>query len=853
MKRVIERAVKACEVFLMAAFFFGCSMQLDSIERENPASSVNNNVRSMMNRAEAEKMLYMGGSVLYSPKDPNANQLMPGAVIATRIGKVEKVSLGAGEYAYKNSKTDYELGFISVDSISKSEISFSYFKFPSVESNSYVAAGSFNLSEGETADLNGDGSADVIFSKPEAGRKGYKSNMWLTFLCDVEHTDKAAMFSIIPMQYERSVYPNGLLGINPMGQYIVNKYNVGTNSRSIVSNISYGDYVLDTETNTLSRYVGKQRNSRSAARAIGDSELQEVEQSSENSSPEDFEFKANEFTDEFDINQLLSAMPSSIVAENWSGRSISENVAYLNRLIRDAGFINKLVEANPGDVANEVRAQLYKAAISGDVERVIFGRHVLSLMYPDACPDVNLYSQTLSNIIPWMYIDFGDVIVQEEEPAASGRSAYTENVIKASKQAAYDVQMAAYTAEAREKHKDEIGKKTEEYIEYEVKRDAIEKYFSTLTSYNFAPLFASWLGKGWVKDIVKGTKLNVSFGVAGSISFANANPSIDFKLGVLLKVELEDALALNVESTSLFKDNRPETEKVESLREKFNQKFPEGNFTEEEVKEYLDTMDGIDLKKETDLDGWVWDKASIINGASYVNTIRPTNDAKSLHTSFNPVPQIPFVITFDAQFDILFKAAAILEFKNFTIGVICMQVLDCKAGIDWGFREKFWGIPIPTSFYCDTYAAVNRYSENTGFVGITTIDKSQFSLGGGMRFTICPVIELRGGVGIGYNVLGAKADVTVGCGVDLFAPLTGYLGLARKKSGEGLVVTETSLDAGIGIHGDVQFCLDPPIISTKRWKYDIPGLKTEWVWQIFRLRSENGEWVKKEGPKKKSV
>ena len=101
------------------------------------------------------------------------------------------------------------------------------------------------------------------------------------------------------------------------------------------------------------------------------------------------------------------------------------------------------------------------------------------------------------------------------------------------------------------------------------------------------------------------------------------------------------------------------------------------------------------------------------------------------------------------------------------------------------------------------------------------------------------------------SVLGASADVTVGAGVDLFAPLTGYVGLARKANGDHLVVTETSMDAGIGIHGDVQFCLDPPLLSTKRWKYDIPGLKTEYVWQIFRLRSENLEWVKKEGPKKK--
>ena len=78
------------------------------------------------------------------------------------------------------------------------------------------------------------------------------------------------------MQYERSAYPNGLLGINTMGQYIINKYDVGTNSRSVVSNISYGDYVLDTEANTLLRYVGENRSSRSAARALGDSELEGV-------------------------------------------------------------------------------------------------------------------------------------------------------------------------------------------------------------------------------------------------------------------------------------------------------------------------------------------------------------------------------------------------------------------------------------------------------------------------------------------------------------------------------------------------------------------------------------------------
>ena len=38
MKRVIDRAVKACEIILMAAFFFGCSMQLDLSEGNGTAS-----------------------------------------------------------------------------------------------------------------------------------------------------------------------------------------------------------------------------------------------------------------------------------------------------------------------------------------------------------------------------------------------------------------------------------------------------------------------------------------------------------------------------------------------------------------------------------------------------------------------------------------------------------------------------------------------------------------------------------------------------------------------------------------------------------------------------------------------
>lgn len=850
MKKIINKAVKACEIMVLATFFFGCSMQLDSIEQDVSLSSVNNNVRSIMNRADAEKLLYMGGSVLYSSNDSNANQLMPGAVIATRIGKVEKNSLGGGQFAYKNSKTDYELGFICVDSISKAGIAFTYYKFPSLDSNKYVAAGSFNLSDGQTADLNGNGIADVKYRKPDPGRKGYRNNMWLTFLCDVNAGDSAAMFSIIPMQYERSVYPNGLLGINPMGQYIVNKYNVGTGSRSVVSNISYGDYVLDTEANTLSRYVGEQRaGGRSAARAIGDDELEAVEQVSSESTPEEFEFKANEFSDEFDVNELLSVMPANIVTESWYGRSIADNVAYLNRLIRQPSFINKLVDANPGQAAEEIKAELSASPITCETERVLFSRHALTLIYPECCPDVNLFSQTLSNILPWMYVEFGG----DGEEAGNGteRSVFDENNKKMVRQLKYDQTMAQYMDEARKKHASEHGKKVEEYIEYEVKRDAMEKYFSTLSSYNFAPLLATLTGQNWLKDIVKGTKTELKVGASGNISFANANPCVELKVGVLLKFELENRIAVNVSSTSLFASSAPEKKDIRELQAKFNQKFPDGHYTAEEVKDYIDTIDSINVKDELGLDSWVFDASEKLQKSSPVTGIRPSKDAKSFHFAYNPVPALPLVVTFDARLDILFKIAAVVEFDNFTVGGVYMTVFDCAAGIDWGFRKKFLGIPRPSSFYCDTYAICNRYSENAGFAGITSVDKDELKIGGGAKFTICPVLELRVGAGVGYSILGAGADVSIGPKVDFFAPLSAYLGYAIRRDGAPVMILDMDMDAGFSYSGDVQFCLDPPILSKKYWNYDIPGLKDQYLWQIFRVRLENFQVVKKEGVKRK--
>ena len=852
--KICFKSIFAGSLLCLSAFFISCTNAIFNDVSDSPFTLVSD-IRSMMQRADVEKMMFMGGSALYSPKDSNANQIAKNVIIATRIGKVEKMDLGGGQTGYRNSKKEYDLGYIAIDSVSKEEISFSYYRF-SKDSNRAVAAGSFVLKEGQKVDLNGDGIPDVQYRKPDVGRQGYKTNMWLSFLCDVTAGDTATMFSIIPIQYERSAYPNGLLGINPDGQYIISKYEVGSSNRSIVSNIAYGDYVMDTENNVVERFIGEQRNgARSAARTIGDEELKTVDQFSDDSTPDTFEFKPQEFAGEFDIMQLFSMLPSNMVPPDFKSHTITDNTAYLNSLIRQPSFITQLVSANPGQAADEINTELARQPISSEMERVIFNRMALALIYPESCPAVNFLSNTLSGIFPWFYVDFGEVLQENSSDesditARNALSAAWEKKLKDDYQSTFD----KYLAEAREKHNDELKDKVEDYVEYEIKRDAIEKYFSTLTCFNLAPLIATLADVQWVKELIKNTKGGLEFGIAGGISFANSNPSVDLKLGIMLKMEIENSISWSIHSTSLFAGSSPAKLPVAEAAAKFAEKFPGNQFKENDVADFMDVIEKEELKDQGNK-SWATDAASLIQKTDPVNGVRPSKDAKSIHKAFNPIKSIPFVITFDAQLDILFKAQAVYEAKNLTVGFVTFLIVDCKAGIDWGFRNNFWlfgkKIPVVSSFYADPYAAANVYKEFAGFAGPTAKNPDNYSITLGVKVTVTPVIEFRVGAGVGYNILGAGADVTVGAGADFFAPITFYLAGGYSFDNSLLIVREVGIDAGIGIHGDVQFCLDPPILRTKRWNYDLPGLKQEWVWQILKLRVENDKIVKNEGIKLK--
>ena len=74
-------------------------------------------------------------------------------------------------------------------------------------------------------------------------------------LYEVITTLNTTMFAVLPEQYSRGVYPSGILGVNPNGKFIVNKYEVNTTNRAAVLGIMYGDYVMDSAQGTYQRVI----------------------------------------------------------------------------------------------------------------------------------------------------------------------------------------------------------------------------------------------------------------------------------------------------------------------------------------------------------------------------------------------------------------------------------------------------------------------------------------------------------------------------------------------------------------------------------------------------------------------
>lgn len=377
--------------------FFSCSF-IDVRENFVEITDISNK----MNYRTISTQAFMGGSVLYNPKDLESSQLSENVIIGVRLGKVEAKEINCDEVIYTDLSDQVSYGFIKIDSIDKEKISFTYYEF--LEDKQTIKSKSLTIAENESIDINNDNLCDLKYCKPFINRAGLEESRWLTFLSSQEELN-TSMFAILPEQYSNQVYPAGLLGINTNGRFIVNKYDVGTSARAVVKGICYGDYVLDSQKGTYERVISSNK-SYKKARTIEDTDLEtstEIEEIN-------FYFESCEFGENYSSLKLLNSLPIEITSKYEQALTEEKAIEILNFILEDKNFSKLLLVALYSEEV-ELSEILIQIENLNYEEILQLNRLLLENFYENACPKANLKNGIgISEIFPLL-----SVIIQNDE------------------------------------------------------------------------------------------------------------------------------------------------------------------------------------------------------------------------------------------------------------------------------------------------------------------------------------------------------------------------------------------------------------------------------------------------------
>ncbi len=152
------------------------------------------------------------------------------------------------EVLYEDISSEAIYGYLSIDSISESNIKLTFTK---VSSDNTKFSQQFSIDEGQTADLDEDGNPDLKYAKPVITRTGYANARWLTFICSEEDcstamfytfTKSAARAGYRATSQEAEMIEPGLYGVNTSNNFIFIQY--GKEKPSSLAGMAYGDYVV---------------------------------------------------------------------------------------------------------------------------------------------------------------------------------------------------------------------------------------------------------------------------------------------------------------------------------------------------------------------------------------------------------------------------------------------------------------------------------------------------------------------------------------------------------------------------------------------------------------------------------
>jgi hypothetical protein len=338
----------------------------------------------------------MGGSVLYNPEAPSSGQLVKGAHVAVRLGYVEAELAGNDQYIYTDIQEKAQYGTLQVIKINKEMLTFDWKAYSRQEA---LAAARYTITLNDSVDINGDGIADLAYAPPVRKRPGFENAVYLTFLSSQEKLN-TSMFAVLQNQYSRSVYPSGIIGINPDGKFIISKYESNSSNRSLVMGAQKGDFVVDSLEGKYQR-VSSVSVARSA-RAISDAELEDIETSVTIS----YYFTESEFIG-YDAENLFLALPALI---QETSRSSDSWVEKLNHILKNRDLIIVVAQTGatpiPADIFSSVVDQISSLT---DDEVVQLNRKFLQETYPELCPEFVNPNDGFVEIIPLASLVLGDL------------------------------------------------------------------------------------------------------------------------------------------------------------------------------------------------------------------------------------------------------------------------------------------------------------------------------------------------------------------------------------------------------------------------------------------------------------
>ncbi len=449
---------KICAMALGMAVALGgitsCSFQSNNIE----SGMAIRDVSASTTYLDIVTKGYMGGSLIYNESDEALGQLADGVSVAIRLSKAERRNVSDTEAVFQEQNGSAVYGLLMIDEINAESISLRT-ELYDITGNVYLEK-SLRLNRDESADLNDDGYKDIEYVKPTLKRCGYENALYLNFLSSQEDLN-ITMYAVLPEQYPGKAYPNGIIGVNNDGKFVVQKYvDVETSQRSVITGVYKGDYIVDNKDNQYQRVATNQyaRN----ARSVNDSDLVTIDDEV------DFDSTLFQFTEEdfafYSVDEFLNALPPELV-------NMYPNLAGIEKLnkILECTDLFRIVDETQGSILpdgekEEIFRQFEHLSLD---ETIQLNRIFLEKNYPISCPQRVTVSTAITEVLPLASIVFtdadtnGDII---ESSAASNigvsessARAISDYVHMCESEVEYKAKLEAMEKEYTDEYKEFIG------------------------------------------------------------------------------------------------------------------------------------------------------------------------------------------------------------------------------------------------------------------------------------------------------------------------------------------------------------------------------------------------------------